>query len=47
MQKIKVAIVGFGNVGKEVMEAVLESPDMEVAGIVRNTEGAPVSRQMG
>lgn len=34
MQKVKVAIVGFGNVGKEVMEAVLDSPDMEVAGIV-------------
>lgn len=34
MQKTKVAIVGFGNVGKEVMEAVIESPDMEVAGIV-------------
>lgn len=34
MQKAKVAIVGFGNVGKEVMEAVLDSLDMEVAGIV-------------
>jgi diaminopimelate dehydrogenase len=38
VQKIKVAIVGFGNVGKEVMEAVLESPDMEVAGIVEIPE---------
>ncbi|NLU10855.1 MAG: diaminopimelate dehydrogenase [Tepidanaerobacter acetatoxydans] len=34
MQRVKVAIIGFGNVGKEVMEAVIESPDMEVAGIV-------------
>lgn len=34
MLKAKVAIIGFGNVGKEVMETVIESPDMEVAGIV-------------
>ncbi|GAQ25431.1 meso-diaminopimelate D-dehydrogenase [Tepidanaerobacter syntrophicus] len=34
MEKIKIAIVGFGNVGKKVYEAVEESPDMETAGIV-------------
>lgn len=34
MQKTKVAIVGFGNVGHKVFEAVIESPDMEVAGII-------------
>ncbi|MGI6424474.1 MAG: diaminopimelate dehydrogenase [Tepidanaerobacteraceae bacterium] len=34
MKKIKVAIVGFGNVGEEVLNALLESLDMEVAGIV-------------
>lgn len=33
-KKIRVAIVGFGNVGREVLPAVEESPDMEVAGIV-------------
>lgn len=34
MEKIKVAIIGFGNVGREVLPAVSESYDMEVAGIV-------------
>ena len=32
---MKVAIVGYGNIGKFVLDAVLEAPDMEVAGIVR------------
>lgn len=35
MKKIKVAIVGYGNIGKYVLDAVLSSPDMEVVGIVR------------
>ncbi|MDR0795572.1 MAG: diaminopimelate dehydrogenase [Tannerella sp.] len=34
MQKIKAAIVGFGNVGKYVLEALEASFDFEVAGIV-------------
>ncbi|HHU70338.1 MAG TPA: diaminopimelate dehydrogenase [Thermoanaerobacterales bacterium] len=34
MTKAKVAVVGFGNVGREVLPAIMESPDMEVAGIV-------------
>ena len=39
MSKIRVAIIGFGNVGKHVLDAVLGAPDMELAGIVRR-EGA-------
>ncbi len=32
---IKVAIVGYGNIGHYVLDSVLEAPDMELAGIVR------------
>jgi len=34
LQKTRIAIVGFGQVGRGVLEAIQESPDMEVAGIV-------------
>ncbi|MEW6654190.1 MAG: diaminopimelate dehydrogenase [Bacteroidota bacterium] len=34
MEKIKIAIVGFGNVGLMAMDAVSQEPDMELAGIV-------------
>ena len=32
---IRVAVVGYGNIGKYAVEAVREAPDMELAGIVR------------
>ena len=35
MKKIRVAIVGYGNIGKYVLEAIEASYDAEVAGIVR------------
>jgi len=35
MEKIKVAIVGYGNIGKYALQALLEAPDMEIAGVVR------------
>lgn len=35
MKKIKTAIVGYGNIGKYVLEALNAAPDFEVAGIVR------------
>lgn len=35
MEKIKVAVVGYGNIGRYTVEAVLEAPDMELAGVVR------------
>ncbi|MDU1905941.1 MAG: diaminopimelate dehydrogenase [Dysgonomonas sp.] len=35
MTKIRAAIVGYGNIGKFVLDAILTSPDFEVAGIVR------------
>ena len=35
MEKIKVAIVGYGNIGRYVLDAVQEAPDFELAGVVR------------
>ena len=35
MKKTRAAIVGYGNIGKYVLEAILVSPDFEIAGIVR------------
>lgn len=35
MKKIRAAVVGYGNIGKFVLDALLTSPDFEVAGIVR------------
>lgn len=35
MKKIRAAIVGYGNIGKYTLDALLESPDFEVAGVVR------------
>lgn len=35
MDKKRVAIVGYGNIGKYVLEAIEASPDFEIAGIVR------------
>ncbi len=34
MEKIKVALVGFGNVGCMALDAITQEPDMEIAGIV-------------
>ncbi len=42
MKKIRSAIVGYGNIGKYVLEALVASPDFEVAGIVRrNAKDVP------
>lgn len=35
MEKIKAAVVGYGNIGKYVVEALQAAPDFEVAGVVR------------
>ncbi|MBO4995332.1 MAG: diaminopimelate dehydrogenase [Muribaculaceae bacterium] len=37
MNKIKAAIVGYGNIGHFVLEALQEAPDFEIAGVVRRT----------
>ncbi|MDE7381276.1 MAG: diaminopimelate dehydrogenase [Muribaculaceae bacterium] len=35
MEKFRAAIIGYGNIGKFTLEALLEAPDFEIAGIVR------------
>lgn len=35
MTKIKAAIVGYGNIGRFVLESLQEAPDFEIAGVVR------------
>jgi len=38
MKKIRAAVIGFGNVGKCVLEAIETSPDFEIAGIVETNQ---------
>ena len=46
MKKIRAAIVGYGNIGKYVLEALQAAPDFEVAGIVRrNPQQVPAELQ--
>lgn len=35
MEKIKAAVVGYGNIGRFTLEALLAAPDFEVTGVVR------------
>ena len=35
MEKIKVAIIGYGNIGKYALDAIETAPDMECVGVVR------------
>ena len=35
MKKIRAAVVGYGNIGKSVVEALQAAPDFEIAGVVR------------
>lgn len=35
MDKIRVAVIGYGNIGRYVIEALQVAPDFEIAGIVR------------
>ena len=43
MKKIRAAVVGYGNIGKSVVEALQAAPDFEIAGIIRRngTENKP------
>ncbi|MBP7181252.1 MAG: diaminopimelate dehydrogenase, partial [Dysgonomonadaceae bacterium] len=34
-EKIRVAIIGYGNIGHYVLESLLASEDMEIAGVIR------------
>ena len=46
MEKIKAAIVGYGNIGKYVLEALETAPDFEVAGIVRRNGAADAPKEL-
>ena len=35
MSLIRIAVVGYGNIGRSAVEAVQAAPDMELAGVVR------------
>lgn len=35
MKKFRAAIIGYGNIGHYVLDAILSSPDFEIAGVVR------------
>jgi len=39
MKKIRIAVLGYGNIGKYAAEAIMAAPDMELAGVIRR-EGA-------
>ncbi len=39
MKKIRVCVVGYGNVGREAVEALGQTPDMELAGVIRRATG--------
>ncbi|MDE5693313.1 MAG: diaminopimelate dehydrogenase [Duncaniella sp.] len=38
-KKIRAAVVGYGNIGRFTIQALEESPDMEIAGVVRRNVG--------
>ena len=40
MEKIKVAIVGYGNIGRYTLQAIEASEDMECVGVVRRNGAA-------
>lgn len=36
-KKIRIAVVGYGNIGKYLIEAIPQTPDCEIAGVVRRS----------
>ena len=40
MKKVRAAIVGYGNIGRYVLEALQAAPDFEIAGVVRRAGAA-------
>ena len=40
MEEIRVAIIGYGNIGKYALQALQVAPDMEIAGVVRRNGAA-------
>ncbi|MDR0251241.1 MAG: diaminopimelate dehydrogenase, partial [Burkholderiales bacterium] len=46
MPKKRIAVVGYGNIGKYAIEAIEASPDFELAGIVRREVGSEKPREL-
>ena len=46
MIKIKAAIVGYGNIGKYVLEALQAAPDFDIVGIVRRNGNAEMPAEL-
>ncbi|MBP5716328.1 MAG: Gfo/Idh/MocA family oxidoreductase, partial [Bacteroidales bacterium] len=46
MKKIRAAVVGYGNIGKYTLEALLEASDFEVVGIVRRKGAEDCPREL-
>ena len=47
MDKIRAAVVGYGNIGKSVVEALEVAPDFEIAGVVRRSGAANKPAELG
>lgn len=45
-KKYKAAIVGYGNIGHFVLDALQEAPDFEIAGIIRRNPSLPQPKEL-
>lgn len=46
MKKIRAAVVGYGNIGKATIDALQETPDFEIVGIVRRNGAQDCPREL-
>ena len=46
MDKLRIAVVGYGNIGKYAVQALQAAPDMEIAGIVRRAGAADAPAEL-
>ena len=47
MEPIKAAVVGYGNIGRFVIDALQAAPDFEIAGVVRRSAANPPAELTG
>lgn len=47
MEKIKVAIVGYGNIGQYALQAVQAAEDMELVGVIRHSATGTATKGIG
>lgn len=43
---LRIAVVGYGNIGRAAVEAVQAAPDMELAGVIRRATGQPTPPEL-